>query len=218
MKKCLIWANGFSPRKKVILKLTAKGYSTIICADGGANFAFSKGFTPDVIIGDFDSISETARKAFAPVSKFIHYSRQNDTDVEKAIKYAIKHGFGQAALIGATGDRLDHSFNNVGLLLKYYDKIKIILIHEKSAAYTIAGKVEFPAESGETISLYGFDEETKITSKGLKYSLKNTALPFGTRDGTSNVATTNRVVLKIQGGKVILVRELNLLLKHGYIF
>ncbi len=218
MKKCLIWANGNSPRKKIILRLIQKGYGTIICADGGANSAFNKGIDPDVIIGDFDSLNDSVRKAFERTSKLIHYTRQNDTDVEKAVKYAIGKKFERAVLIGATGNRLDHSFNNIGLLLKYFEKIKIILVHEQSAAYVITGRVKFPAETGETISVYGFDEKTRIKSKGLKYPLGNIPLPFGVKDGTSNLATSKSVSLEVDGGKILIVRELNLLLKHGYIF
>jgi len=218
MKKCLIWANGISPSKKVIVKLLNKGYSTIICADGGANLALKKGFVPDVIIGDFDSIEESVKEAFRELSEFVNYSRQSDTDVEKAIKFAIKKKFRKAVLIGATGNRLDHSFNNIGLLLKYYNSLNIILLHEKSAAYVIEGNVKFNAEIGETISLYGFDRQTRIISKGLKYPLENIALPFGIKDGTSNSAVQTEVELNITGGKILIVRELNLLFKNGYIF
>ena len=38
----------------------------------------------------------------------------------------------EVILLGATGDRLDHSFCNLGIALKFDDKIKINVLHQKS--------------------------------------------------------------------------------------
>jgi thiamine pyrophosphokinase len=67
----------------------------------------------------------------------------------------------------------------------------------------------------ETISLYGFDERTKITSTGLKYPLKKTRLPFGKRESTSNAAVNNMIKLKIERGIIFVIRDFNTLRKHG---
>ncbi len=75
---------------------------------------------PDVIIGDLDSISAEALKEFKSVSKIIRLKRQNDTDVEKCLKYAISHKYDEALLVGATGNRLDHTFCNLGIVLKFF--------------------------------------------------------------------------------------------------
>ncbi len=58
MKKCIILANGKSPKKSVIQFLQKNNYSTLICADGGSNQANKLGLTPDYIIGDLDSIKK----------------------------------------------------------------------------------------------------------------------------------------------------------------
>ncbi len=215
-KKCIVWANGKSPKKKTIQKLISLGYDTIICADGGANSAYCYGFAPDYIVGDFDSVKPEVLKKFKEKAEIIHIKRQNDTDVEKALKLAIKKKFVKVALIGSTGDRIDHSLCNLGLLLKYFGKIDLKLIHEKSVAYVRSGEYSFQAKAGETISIYAFDEKTKITSKGLKYPLRKLSLPFGQKESTSNEAVSENVELKIEDGKALIVRELKVLFDHGY--
>jgi len=75
--------------------------------------------------------------------------------------------------------------------------------------------VELLTVKGETISLYGFDRKTKITSTGLKYSLNNTALPFGKKESTSNVALGDKIKLRIRNGKIFIIRDFELLVKHG---
>jgi len=108
LKKCIILANGNPPKKKVISFFRKNSFNTLICADGGANSALQMSLVPDVIIGDLDSISSEALKNFRTESKIIQLKRQNDTDVEKCLKYAIKSGFDKVILMGVTGNRLDH--------------------------------------------------------------------------------------------------------------
>ena len=215
MKRCIILANGKPPKKKAIEFLMANGYSTLICADGGANSAKILGLTPDYIIGDLDSVKSSTLSYFKGKSKILQIKRQNDTDVEKCLKLAIKKGFTDAVLLGVTGDRLDHTFCNLGIVIKFFGKINLSIIAENSYLTAYKNIVELKSVAGETISIYGFNEGTKITSKGLKYPLNNTALPFGKRESTSNVALTVKVELKITRGIIFVIRDFNFMKKHG---
>jgi thiamine pyrophosphokinase len=217
MKKCIIIANGKSPTKKVVQYFFKKGFITIICADGGANSAIKLGIIPDFIIGDLDSITPTVSKYFNGKSKFIKYKRQNDTDVEKCLKFVIKEKFDEVILLGVTGDRLDHTICNLGIVLKFYKRIKLSLTAENSYLIPADKSLTIKSKKGETISIYAFDKKTKITSKGLKYQLKNTALPFGVRESTSNVSTSSVVKLSIRGGIIFIIRDFNFVKKYGFI-
>jgi len=217
MKKCILLANGDSPKKSIVSYLMKKGYNTFICADGGANSAKKLNLIPDVIIGDLDSISDKTLKYYSNKCNVIKLRRQNYTDVEKCLKYAIKQGFTNAIMVGATGSRLDHSFCNMGIVLKYSNKIKIKILHRDSLLEVVYGKLTFSTSRHETISIYGIDQQTTITSKGLKYKLCNTALPFGVSESTSNYAIGNRVTLDVKGGKVFLIRDVNILKKNDLI-
>jgi thiamine pyrophosphokinase len=79
MKKGLILANGQPPKKFVISYLQKKGYSTLICADGGANSAYKLKLLPDYIVGDFDSIRKEVFEYYQGKSSIKKISRQNDT-------------------------------------------------------------------------------------------------------------------------------------------
>jgi thiamine pyrophosphokinase len=214
MKKCIILANGKPPKKNVITFFQKKGYIKLICADGGSNSALKMKLVPDLIIGDLDSISSEALKEYKNVSKIIRLKRQNDTDVEKCLKYAIKNNFCETLLVGVAGNRLDHTFCNLGIILKFSPSIKLSLIAENSFLKPYKGEVKIKTHPGETISVYGLDRKTKITSKGLKYKLKNVALPFGVRESTSNIATGNEVNLDITDGLVFVIRDINLMMKY----
>ena len=217
MKKCIILANGNPPAKSVFNYLNKAGYTNLFCADGGAETALKYKLIPDAVIGDFDSIKPKTLKYFSSRSKIIHLKRQNDTDVEKCLKHAMKDGFTDVMLLGATGDRLDHLFCNMGIVLKFFDQIKIKFIHSSSILTAYETNVVLETIPGETISIYGFDEKTKITSKGLKYPLKNVALPFGKRESTSNIAFKNKIELKIKGGRIFVIRDVKIMMRHGLI-
>jgi len=142
LNKCIILANGKPPKKVVINFLQKHNYSTLICADGGADKAKKLNLIPDFIIGDLDSIKDSTLNFYKLKSKIVKQKRQNDTDVEKSLKYAIQRGFKEVVLLGVTGNRLDHTFCNLGIVIKFFKKIKLKIIAEESLLIPYEGKIE----------------------------------------------------------------------------
>ncbi len=217
-KKALIIANGKPPKKSDVIYLIKRGYDFIIAADGGANSLKKIGIAPNVIIGDFDSVTEETLDFFRAKSEIKRLKRQSDTDVEKAIKFAISKKFTDAILLGASGDRLDHTLCNIGNLLKYGDKIKLGMLHEKTFARVYKGKITLRTVPNETVSFYAFSRKTRITTKGLKYRLENEPLPFGERSSTSNVARAEEIEINSKSGKIIVIREFEIIKRNDFLY
>ncbi len=216
--KALIIANGKTPRKSDLRWLQKNGYDFLIAADGGANTLLKMNIIPDLIIGDLDSISAEAFEFFEKRTTIKRIKRQNDTDVEKAVKFAISKKMEDVILLAASGDRLDHTLCNIGNLLKYADKIKIGMLHEKTIARAYLGSVTLRTEPDETISFYAFDSKSRLTTKGLKYALKNETLTFGERSSTSNVAKGKEITISVSEGKIIVIREFETIKRNDFIF
>lgn len=214
----MILANGQPPKKSEIAFLRKAGYDKLICADGGANSAYKLGLIPDYIIGDLDSANPEVIAHYTGKSIIKKNSSQYSTDVEKCLTFAIKNNYKEVILLGATGDRLDHSFCNLGIVIKFYDKIRVNVLHQKTFLTPYNGKVELNAQAGETISIYGIDRKTKITTQGLKYPINKGALPFGELESTSNEAVDEKVILNITGGVMFVIREFKVLRKNGFFF
>ena len=72
-------------------------------------------FFPDLIVGDFDSTREKGPEAFREQGAEIEvYPREKDfSDLESALKAAIRRGSTEITVLGATGGRLDHFLANV---------------------------------------------------------------------------------------------------------
>ena len=86
----------------------------LVAADGGADAALDLGFTPDLAVGDFDSISEAARAVLGP-DRLRHDPDQESTDFDKVLAAV------DAPLIlgvGFSGARLDHTLAAMSTLAK----------------------------------------------------------------------------------------------------
>ena len=102
----------------------------------------------------------------------------------------------------------------MGIVIKFFEKIKVSILHRRSFLSPYSGNADISTVKGEIISLYAFDENTKITGKGLKYKLNNTSLPFGLKESTSNAAVSTNVSLKIDNGIVYVIRDFSIMKTH----
>ena len=85
----------------------------IIAADGGYDYLKKINVTPDILLGDFDSIKSIPD----PKQKKIKFKPEKDfTDIYAAIRFGIKSGCKIFHIYGALGKRFDHSLANIQLL------------------------------------------------------------------------------------------------------
>lgn len=215
-KGCIILANGRLPDKELLEYFMSSGFGTLICADGGANSARILGVVPDFIVGDLDSIEAETLEYYQCTSTIVKYKRQNDTDVEKCIKFAAKKKFTKCLIMGATGDRLDHSFCNIGITIKFMGLIDIFLVSGESLLEPFSGTVERECTIGETVSIYGITQDTLFTTSGLKYRLKSEPLPFGVRESTSNIVISNKIKITASTGAGLFIRSLQSVKENGF--
>lgn len=203
-KHALIICNGEMPSKKIIAPLL-KSKPFIICADGGANKARSFGITPHVIIGDLDSITDKTRRYYAAVP-IIQIPSQESTDLEKALEYLLTNTYSAATVIGATGDRPDHTMSNFSILLKYCKKLSLQYVDERCTVEAVNTRVRFDAVIGQQISLVPMGVCAGVLTKGLKYPLRKESLEPGVREGTSNEAVKTNVTISLRKGPLLLFK------------
>jgi thiamine pyrophosphokinase len=200
----LIIANGSLPNPDFVRALT-KYANIIVCADGGANHAQALGIKPDIILGDFDSILHSTQLHFRDVEQ-LFIQDQNNTDLEKAILYCIEHSVSSVDIIGASGDRIDHTTGSLGCFKKYGGKIHIRMIDSMGELTLIRKEIHLEMREGEKISLIPLDRCTGITTTNLKYALNNDTLELGVREGISNEATSQQVSIRIETGILLMYR------------
>lgn len=82
----------------------------VLAADGGYRALYSLGYTPDLLLGDFDSLGNLPLPADLPVLRFP--VRKDDTDAGLALRHGLDLGFRDFALYGCAGGRVDHLLAN----------------------------------------------------------------------------------------------------------
>lgn len=200
----LVVCNGEMPSRALIAPLL-KRRPYILCADGGANRIRSFGITPHAIIGDLDSITDRTRHHFSDVP-VIHEPDQNSTDLEKALDHLLGLRVRSAVVIGATGERADHTVSNLSILAKYHTRLALQFLDERCTIEAVRKRVRFRAPLGQQISLVPMGLCEGVTTAGLKYPLRSERLAFGVREGTSNEAVATTVTVSVRSGHLLLFR------------
>ena len=180
----------------------------LIAADGASEFLQQHKIIPAYIIGDLDSITPGVKNYFAAKKvKIIKIHDQNKNDLEKCIRFVISKKIKRISIVGLSGKRLDHTFNNISIIKKFFRKADITAYDNIFEYYFIKKKTEFEYKTGEIISLIALPKASGITSKGLKYPLKNGTLEFGGFQGALNSSTGKRLFVEVKKGTLLIFKK-----------
>lgn len=204
MKHLIIVANGEPPVPDQHWRRIRQA-DPLVCTDGAANFLLERDITPDVVIGDLDSLQEIYRTRLTD-QHMHHISSQENTDLEKAIDYAVEEGYTAATILGATGKREDQTLANLYLLVKYAPRIQLQILTNYSVVDAVTDSVTLRVEPGQIISLLPVGHADGVTTAGLQYPLQNESLEIGSR-GISNQAVESEITVSLQSGALLLFRN-----------
>lgn len=181
----------------------------LIAADGGARIAWRFGLKPHVVIGDMDSVSETELSQLEnDGAKILQYpADKNETDLELALLHAAERGADWIRVLGAIGGRFDQMLANVYLLaLPALEQVDIALVARAQMIRLLrAGEHELKGQVGDTISLIPISGDVRVSTKHMKYPLRDETLQFGPARGISNVMEKPSAYVMIAEGVLIMV-------------
>jgi thiamine pyrophosphokinase len=171
--KIVILANGSFPTAKQGLDLL-KDAGLVICCDGAADKLVGTGMSPDIIIGDMDSLSDEIREQYASI--LIHSESQETNDLTKAVHYCMEQGYPAVSILGATGLREDHTLGNISLIIEYFPRMDVRIISDFGIFFLVRSGQQVCTFIGEKISIFSIDNRVRVTSTGLKYPLRDLRL------------------------------------------
>lgn len=210
MRRAAIFLNGESLTKKRI-RDNLKPTDTIICADGGANAAFTVKVKPDLVIGDNDSLDSKTEELIRKnkIQKITFPKDKDQTDSELALNYALKRGFTNLILVGFAGDRIDHVLALLFYVTSYTKNVEITLLTQTQNIYLLKSThVSLTGKKGDFVSLLPLEKNVRVTTSGLKYSLKNTSLPLAKTIGVSNEFLKEKARVKADG-KLLVIQTIS---------
>ena len=183
-------------------------YARIVAVDRGLIYCKKLGLTPNLIVGDFDSVPKKLLAEYETTEKITLPSKKDETDLEIALEHELLSN-PTVALFAAFGKRIDHSLTNLLILTRYPGRVYIET--EEETVFAIQGELQISARKGQTLSLLPINGPVRgITTQGLEWELKDRTLD-ASFVGISNVCLQANIHIAIREGVLLcaMLRTLN---------
>jgi len=180
----------------------------IIAADSGAATALQAGYTPAIIVGDFDSLALSEQELTDLGSQVIRAAVEKDeTDTELALLTAIEHGADRVTILGGLGGkRFDHAMANILLLAGFAVPLRIV--DGPTTCWLLHGpdNTHIEGQTGDLLSLLPLTADAaRIRTTGLYYPLSGETLHFGRPRGVSNVLVSDSATVSLERGMLLVI-------------
>ncbi len=206
----LIIANGASCSFELLGQLL-EWSPIVVVLDSAIERVLQLDIKVDVLLGDFDGDfnPEIYKEKQYPL-EIVHTPNQDKTDLEKALDYLIEKGHQAVNIVWATGKRADHTITNITNIIRYRNKLKIVILDDHSKIFLLPNKFEKWYTASTPISLIPIGKVSGITTQNLFYPLQNEELTMGYRTGSSNHVTKDGIVsITHQEGDLLLMECLD---------
>lgn len=191
----LIIANGESCSNELLGQLL-EWSPFVVVLDGAINRVLELGIKIDVLLGDFDSKNHAVEQIQAQQKiEIVHTPDQNKTDLQKGIEFLIARNFDAVNIIWATGRRADHNLSNITDIVRYKQKINIVLHDDYSKIFQLPKRYQKWYVKDTVLSLMPVGVVSGVTTQGLSYNLQNDVLTLGYRTSSSNSAAQDGQVM-----------------------
>lgn len=190
----------------------------IICCDGAlkkfirnSKAIFGAERLPDRVVGDMDSLPESLRKKHADI--IVKIDEQEHNDQTKAFRWAMENltDIESITILGATGQREDHTIGNISLLMEYarmYDLegmgIQVQMITDHATIVAVTDNVEMDCGEGRQISILSPDNTLRIKSEGLRWKTDDVVFDNWWK-ATLNVAVQDNIRLEFNHRSIALI-------------
>ena len=197
------------------LKNSLREDDFFVFCDGGLYHQKELGFEPNLIVGDFDSYTQKTTEGLEsdfPEAKIIKLPREkDDTDSIYASKYLYEAGFKNILIIGAVGERFDHTMANISILVDLYKKgIGAVIQDDYSVMKIVEEQEQTVSPEYSYFSVVSLSDEcTGVSIKNAKYPLENGVIKNSYQYAVSNevLDKTKPALVSIKKGTGLLVMD-----------
>jgi len=195
------------------LRELAESATFVIAADGGHSRALERGWPVDEVVGDLDSVSpELRQRLLTGDGPAVHsYPEDKDwTDLELAIERALDRAPEEIVVLGALGQRIDHTLANLQLLeLGIGRGVPIVLATDSETVRLADGMLALAnARIGDRVSLIPQTKSAVVSTSGLKFALDHATLQRAASRGISNAVSATPVAIDVHEGQLFVIHTL----------
>ena len=189
----------------------------VIAVDGGLSYCGILNVEPDLIIGDFDSMSDGELQALEVLKQDIPERiitlpcEKDDTDTVFAMKEAIRRGYTDFLFIGVIGGRLDHTLGNVSMLL-YLETLGLTgrILDDYSCREIVSRREALVEDAYAFFSLLNISGTARgICIENAKYPLQDGEITCEYQYGVSNEVLPGKTArITVGEGRLLLIKDL----------
>ena len=179
--------------------------------DRGAESALDLGIHIDLFLGDMDSVNSDLIeiiKAKSGKTKMMA-PEKDDTDTALALEEALSFGPESIWILGATGNRADHTFTTFMSMVSANESgVPVYAVDKNNKIYPARGDIyiDKKKQHGDYVSLAVISDEAEISISGMKYCLKGKCVRRGSSLCQSNEIVEERAYINVKKG-IVLVFE-----------
>ena len=213
----------FNGGARVAPSSSTRGFMTAWCGqhpiwvgiDGGSLSAIEWGRSPDVVIGDFDSMPAVTLDHLrsAGVETVRAATDKNETDLELALDWVRSQSVGAAQpvrvlVVGLDGGRIDHLITALGVLCSpRYELFELAALGNDATYFVVRHRVLSVAMPvGTTFSLVPIlGDASAVRCLGATWPLEDEVLHAGGGRGCSNTSSAPEIAVSAGAGVLALI-------------
>jgi thiamine pyrophosphokinase len=207
--RALLVAAAASHGSAALVASLAETHDLVVAVDGGGTLCAEAGVSPDVVIGDFDSLDATTLERLREGgSEIITFPADKDqTDLELALAVTRERLAAAVTVTAATGHRLDHTLATLAALVGAAD-LRPQVIEPALSVWVLhpSGRRQLSVQGrGGTLSLSAWGAPCVVSAGGLKWPLVRQTLSPESGLGVSNVITAGSADLEVFEGALLVI-------------
>lgn len=193
-------------------EVTVDKNDLVIAVDGGLSYCGLLNVEPDLILGDFDSVSEQEAAAIESLEqqipdRVLRLPREkDDTDTMAALKEGMRRGYTDFRIYAGTGGRMDHTLANIQCLIYLKNRGAVgYLVDGGGMMFIIQNEtVHFQKSLTGCLSLFSLVEESRgVTIEGMKYPLDRAVVRNDFPIGISNEFVGEAASIAVEDGTLV---------------
>ena len=202
MPRCFIF--GALPAGE-LSKKPCKG-DLIIAADKGYDRVRELGLTPDIVVGDFDSLGEIPQ-----VDNLVRLNvRKDDTDVGHAVELGFERGYTDFIVYGAVGGLLDHTLANIAIAHDIAARGGRAMFIGGGHIFTVIhnGEISLPVRDSGRVSVFALGGTAHgVNIHGLSYEAEDIDIPCTSHIGVSNAFIGEGAKVSVTDGDLLVIYQ-----------
>ncbi len=195
--------------EKAFLEMDEEGvFDYVMAVDGGWDHLKKIDRRADIVLGDFDSVSEQPfgiRACKFPTEK-------DDSDLQLTMTRLLAYDYPRVFVFGALGGRLDHLLANLRVCAQVARRgLEVIMIGMNETIYVLGDKQVWEQEQGElevgtTISVMQIEGPVEgLFIRGLKWEGDDLKITEQPSLCLSNVSTEEPILIGLESGSVAII-------------